>query len=325
MTKFPKLLLAPMAGVTDYAFRKICLGFGAELAYTEMLSAKAIHFEDKKTAELGEIFTGETTAVQIFGKEPEIMAEAAAKIATSSYAHCRGKNPPFAIDINMGCPAPKIISNGEGSALLKTPDVAEKIVCAVKRAVESVKKDLPVTVKMRIGWDEASICGVEFAKRMEAAGADLITVHGRTREGRFSAPINFDEMARIKASVKIPVIGNGEIFTAADCRRMLERTGCDGIMCGRGAMGNPWIFKAIRSELYGEEYTPPTDRERVETAVRQLDLTVAHKGEKIGVLQCRGQLSWYLKGIRNSASARAALNSAVTRDEMAGILLGSIE
>lgn len=324
MTEFPKLFLAPMAGVTDYAFRSICSGYGAELTYTEMLSAKAIHFEDKKTAVLGEIFDDEQTAVQIFGKEPEIMAESAAKIAAGEYAHCRSKKLPLAIDINMGCPAPKIISNGEGSALLKTPDIAERIVYRVKRAVESVNPQIPVTVKMRIGWDEATICGVDFAKRMEAAGADLITVHGRTREGRFSAPINFDEMAAIKSALKIPMIGNGEIFCAADGRRMLERTGCDGLMCGRGAMGNPWIFSALRAELYGGEYTPPADEERIATAIRQLDMTVAHKGEKLGVLQCRGQLSWYLKGIRGSASARAALNSAVTRDEMAEILMGCI-
>ncbi len=324
MTKFPKLFLAPMAGVTDYAFRSICREYGAEITYTEMLSAKAIHFEDKKTAVLGEIFDEEQTAVQIFGKEPDIMAESAAKLAACEYAHCRSKKLPLAIDINMGCPAPKIISNGEGSALLKTPHIAEEIVRKVKRAVESVNPEIPVTVKMRIGWDEANICGVDFAKRMEAAGADLITVHGRTREGRFSAPINFAEMAAIKAAIKIPMIGNGEIFTADDSRRMFERTGCDGVMCGRGAMGNPWIFSALRTQLYGGEYVPPTDEERIKTAMRQLDMTVAHKGEKLGVLQCRGQLSWYLKGIRGSASARAALNSAVTRDEMAEILNGCI-
>lgn len=324
MTKFPKLFLAPMAGVTDYAFRHICTEFGAELTYTEMLSAKAIHFKDKKTAELGEIFDGEKTAVQIFGKEPEIMGEAAAQIAACEYAYCKTKNPPLAIDINMGCPAPKIIGNGEGSALLKSPNTAEKIVICVKKAVESVNADIPVTVKMRIGWDEDNICAVEFAKRMEAAGADLITVHGRTREGRFSAPINFEEIANVKNAVKIPVIGNGEIFSAEDAKRMLDRTGCDGIMCGRGAMGNPWIFSELRAILYEEKYAAPTNAEKIRVAIRQLDLTVKHKGERLGVLQSRGQLSWYLKGIRGSASSRAALNSAVTRDEMAEILANCV-
>ncbi len=319
-----KVCLAPMAGVTDHAFRDICQGFGAELMYTEMLSAKAIHFEDRKTAVLGEIFDGEPTAVQIFGSEPLIMAEAAAKLAVGDYKHCRSKNLPRSIDINMGCPAPKVANNGEGSALLKSPEVAEEIVREVKRAVSAVS-NIPVTVKMRIGWDEAHICGVEFAKRMEAAGADAITVHGRTREGRFSAPINFIEMAKIKAAISVPMIGNGEIFTAADALRMFERTGCDAVMLGRGAMGNPWLFAEIRAAIYGEAYTPPTDRERIETALRQLDTAVAEKGEKLGVLQSRGQLSWYLKGIRGASGARGALNSANTREEMREILRSTIK
>ena len=325
MYKLPyKIALAPMAGVTDHAFRRICGRLGAELMYTEMLSAKAIHFEDKKTAVLGELFDGEPCAVQIFGSEPLIMAKSAELIATASYKHCRTVNRPLAIDINMGCPAPKVANNGEGSALLKSPEKAEAIVREVCRAVKGAVPDMPVTVKMRIGWDESSICGVDFALRMEAAGADAVTVHGRTREGKFSAPINFDEIAAIKKALKVPVIGNGEIFTAADAVRMLERTGCDGVMIGRGAMGNPWIFKEIRAALYGEPYTPPTDRERIETAIEQLDTAVAEKGEKLGVLQSRGQLCWYLKGIRGSAGARSALNTAVTRDGMAEILYSVI-
>lgn len=320
-----KVALAPMAGVTDHAFRKVCAALGVELMYTEMLSAKAIHYEDKKTAELGELFDGEPTGVQIFGSEPDIMAEAAEKIASASYKYCKTKNLPRSIDINMGCPAPKVANNGEGSGLLKTPDIAERIVREVKRAVSAVAPEIPVTVKMRIGWDEAHIIGVDFARRMEDAGADAITVHGRTREGRFSAPINFDEMAKIKAALSVPVIGNGEIFTAADALRMIERTGCDAVMIGRGAMGNPWIFPEIRAAIYGKAYTVPTDRERIETALSQLDTAVEEKGEKLGVLQARGQLSWYLKGIRGAASARGALNSANTRDEMRAILLGIVE
>lgn len=320
-----KIALAPMAGVTDHAFREICADFGAELMYTEMLSAKAIHFEDKKTAALGELFDGEPTGVQIFGSEPLIMAEAAEKIATASYKHCRTKNLPRSIDINMGCPAPKVANNGEGSGLMKTPDLAAAIVREVKRAVSAVAPDMPVTVKMRLGWDDAHIIGVDFAKRMEDAGADGVTVHGRTREGRFSAPINFDEIARIKSALTVPVIANGEIFTAADAVRMFERTGCDAVMCGRGAMGNPWLFREIRAALYGEAYTPPTDFERIETALRQLDTAVDEKGEKLGVLQSRGQLSWYLKGIRGASGARGALNTASTRDEMRSILLGIVE
>ncbi len=320
-----KLALAPMAGVTDHAFRSICMGLGAEMVYTEMISAKAIHFEDKKTAALGELFGDEPCAVQIFGSEPQIMSESAARIADSSYKHCRMKKKPLAIDINMGCPAPKIANNMEGSALLKTPETAERIVKLVKRAVSSVDPDIPVTVKMRIGWDEDSICGVDFAKRMEAAGADAVTVHGRTREGRFSAPINFDEIAAIKRALSIPVVGNGEIFSAADAMRMFDRTGCDAVMIGRGAMGNPWLFSEIRAAINGYDFTPPTDYERIETAIRQLDMAVLEKGEKLGVLQSRGQLSWYLKGIRGAAGARQALNTANTRDEMAAILKSTLD
>jgi len=305
-----------MAGFTDHAFRQICRECGAEMMYTEMLSAKAIHFRDRKTAELGELFDGEPTGVQIFGSEPLIMAEAAEKLATASYDYCKSKQIPLTIDINMGCPAPKVANNGEGSGLMRTPDTAEAIVREVKRAVTNI----PVTVKMRIGWSEDAIIGRDFAVRMEQAGADAITIHGRTREGRFSAPINFEEMRRIKEAVSVPVIGNGEIFTADDAVRMIERTGCDAVMLGRGSLGNPWLFAEIRAKLAGEAFTPPTDRERIETAIRQLDINIADKGEKMGVLQARGQLSWYLKGIRGAAGARGALNTANTRDEAAAIL-----
>ncbi len=319
-----KIALAPMAGVTDHAFRDICKNLGAELMFTEMLSAKAIHFEDKKTAVLGELFDNEPTGVQLFGSEPDIMAEAAAKVASASYRHCRTKNLPRSIDINMGCPAPKVANNGEGSGLLKTPDIAGQIVKKVKCAVSEVAPDMPVTVKMRIGWDEAHIIGLDFAKRMADMGADAICVHGRTREGRFSAPINFDEIARIKAALDVPVIANGEIFCAADAMRMFARTGCDAVMIGRGAMGNPWIFSEIHAALDGKVYTPPTDHERIETALKQLDTAIAEKGEHLAVLQSRGQLSWYLKGIRGASGARSALNMANTREEMRAILLSVV-
>ena len=320
------LILAPMAGVTDKVYRTICRQMGADMLVSEMISAKGMHYNDLKTAVLAEINKDSTpSAVQIFGSEPEIMAEAAEKIATAGYKHCRSQKRPLSIDINMGCPAPKVANNGEGSALLKNPLTAESIVRKVKAAVSAAAPEIPVTVKMRIGWDEAGICGVDFAKRMEAAGADAVTVHGRTREGRFSAPINFDEISRIKNALSIPVIGNGEIFCAADAVRMFERTGCDAVMIGRGAMGNPWIFSEIRAALSGGDYTPPTDRERIEVALRQLDTAVSEKGEKLGVLQSRGQLSWYLKGIRGAAGARSALNTATTREEMREILKKKVQ
>ncbi|MBQ8510658.1 MAG: tRNA dihydrouridine synthase DusB [Clostridia bacterium] len=315
----PRIALAPMAGVTDHAFRTICREQGADFLVTEMISAKAMHYQDRKTAELARLWSDETapTAIQIFGSEPLVMAEAAEALSRAVYKHCLSPIKPACIDINMGCPAPKVANNGEGSALLKSPQLAEDIVRAVVRASE-----VPVTVKMRIGWDEQSICGVDFAKRMEDAGASMLVVHGRTREGRFSAPINFDELARIKAAVKIPVLANGEIFTAADAKRMLERTGCDGVMIGRGAMGNPWIFAEIKAAMEGRSFTPPTVAERVETALRQLRIVIAERGERMGVISQRGQLAWYLKGIKGAAGARGAITSASTYDEVERILRG---
>lgn len=309
-----------MAGVTDHAFRATCRACGAEYICTEMLSAKAVHFEDRKTAELGELFDGEAPiAVQIFGSDPEIMAECAAKLASGTYKYCRNQNRPAVIDINMGCPAPKVANNGDGSALLKSPELAARIVRACVDAV-----DIPVTVKMRIGWDESSICGAEFAKRMEDAGASALTVHGRTREGRFSAPINFDEIRRIKEAVSIPVVGNGEIFSADDALRMLERTGCDAVMIGRGALGNPWIFSEISAALDGRSFTKPSQSEKIGIALAELKLRISEKGERVGVCESRKLLAWYLKGIRGAASARNALNSALTYEAVEAAMLGAV-
>ena len=311
-----RVALAPMAGVTDHAFRSVSRRLGAEFVYTEMLSAKALKYEDKKTAYLAELFDDDKPiAAQIFGSEPDAMAYAAARLADGSYKYCRGNMTPDTIDINMGCPAPKISGSGDGSALLRTPELAERIVrqCALRCPI-------PVTVKMRIGWDEDSICGVEFARRMEAAGAAAITVHGRTRAGRFCAPINFDELSRIKHAISVPMIANGEIFNADDAMRMFERTGCDAVMVGRGALGNPWIFSEIQARLEGREYTPPTPRDRIDTALGELRMCVFEKGEYIGVRESRKRLAWYLKGLRGAAAARDEINRAESVDSIADIL-----
>lgn len=306
-----------MAGYTDHAFRQTCRLLGAGMTCTEMISAKAMHFKDKKTAVLAELFPGEEPiGIQIFGKEPDIMAEAAIMLADGSYNGCASKIRPASIDINMGCPAPKVANNGEGSALLKTPELAGDIVRTCKKTLESAGGDTKLTVKMRIGWDEKTIIGEDFAKRMEASGTDMLTVHGRTREGRFSAPINFDEIARIKRAVKIPVVANGEIFTADDAFRMIERTGCDGIMMGRGALGNPWIFNEIRCKMSGKIFTPPNGEEKMATALAELKVRIAEKGERAAVIESRKHLALYFKGVRGAAEARGYLNSATSYEEV---------
>ena len=277
-----------------------------------MLSAKALKYEDKKTAQLAELFDDDKPiAAQIFGSEPDAMAYAAAKLADGSYKYCRGNFTPDTIDINMGCPAPKISGSGDGSALLRTPELAERIVrqCALRCPI-------PVTVKMRIGWDEASICGVEFARRMEAAGAAAITVHGRTRAGRFCAPINFDELIAYQArDIRADDRERGDFQRRRRDKRMFERTGCDAVMVGRGALGNPWIFSEIQARLEGREYTPPTPRERIDTALGELRMCVFEKGEYIGVRESRKRLAWYLKGLRGAAAARDEINRADSVDE----------
>ncbi len=317
--KLPKLLLAPMAGVTNHAFRRICRKFGAELTYTEMVSAKAIHYKDRKTADIAELKEDDLpTAVQIFGSEPEIMAEAARLVSENGYAHCKSRAMPAFIDINMGCPAPKVANNGDGSALLKSPELAEKIVRECVRA-----SSIPVTVKIRIGWDEAHINGVEIAKRMEDAGASAIAVHGRTKAGMFSSDVNFEEIARIKEAVEIPVVGNGGIFTADDAEKMFSVTNCDAIMLGRGVIGEPWLFSEISARLNGENFIPPSTNERIEAALENLRVAVedaGEGGERLAVLQSRGVLAHYLKGIRDSARVRSGINSAKSYYEVEQLL-----
>lgn len=298
------IILAPMAGVTDKAFRLITKPFAPSLMYTEMVSGKGLMYKNKKTQVLLEVQDCEKpTAAQIFGHEPDVMA----KIAEDALSY----GAEF-IDINMGCPAPKIVNNGDGSALMKQPKLAGKIICAVKNAV-----NVPVTVKFRMGWDENSINAVEFAKVAEASGADAVTVHGRTREQFYSGNANLDIIKAVKQAVSIPVIGNGDINSAAAAEKMLNYTDCDGIMIGRAAQGNPWIFREVRQYLdSGVLLPPPTISERCEVAKHHLELLIKFKGERRGVLEGRKHMAWYFKGISGGAKLRQKINECSTPSEM---------
>lgn len=315
------LFLAPLAGVSDRSFREVCRLHGAEYTVSEMVSAKALCYEQKskkgfRTAPLASVYTHEMPmAIQLFGCEPSFLAEAAKMIEEKSYGGCTSDTPPVAIDINMGCPVHKVVSNGEGSALLKEPRLAAELVSAVKKAVS-----LPVTVKIRTGWSRESKNAVEMAKRLEEAGADLIAVHGRTKEDMYSPGVDLESIASVKTSVRIPVIGNGDIYTAADALHMLSETGCDGVMVARGALGNPFLFSEIRAALESKSYTPPTVKERFDTAITQIESMISEKGERIGVAEARKHLSWYIKGVSGAASARVEINRACTLEEMKQIL-----
>lgn len=302
------ILLAPMAGVTDKAFRMIVKPFGPALMYTEMVSGKGLFYKSKKTADLLTADESEKpVAVQIFGHDADIMAE----IANSTLEYGAA-----VIDINMGCPAPKIVNNGDGCALMKSPETAAKVISAVCRAV-----DVPVTVKFRAGWDDKSINAVEFAKIAEQSGASAVTVHGRTREQFYSGTADLDIIKTVKAAVKIPVIGNGDIIDGGSAAHMLEYTGCDGIMVGRAAEGNPWIFKEISAYLKDGTVLPPPDLdERREVALKHLGLLVEFKGEHRGVLEGRKHMAWYFKGVSGGAVLRTALNKSQKYDEMCGLI-----
>lgn len=318
------LFLAPLAGVSDRAFRDVCRAEGAEYTVSEMVSAKALCYEQRtkkenapaKTAPLASVYQSEMPmAIQLFGCEPEFMAEAARLIEEMSYRGCTSDTPPAAIDINMGCPVHKIVGNGEGSALMKNPKLAADIVRSVRRAVS-----LPVTVKIRAGWDADSINAPEMAKRLEDAGASLIAIHGRTRAQMYAPSADLGVIADVKKSVSVPVVGNGDILSAADAIRMYEQTGCDGVMIARGALGNPWLFAEIRALLEGTDYVPPSLAERMETALSQIAFMVEEKGERIAMAEARKHLSWYIKGIDGAAAARLAINTASTLAEMTTIL-----
>lgn len=324
------LILAPMAGVTDRTFRRICLARGADYTVSEMVSAKALCYEQKAkkkeyatsaSAALASVFKEDAPlAVQIFGSEPEFMAEAAAMLENGDYRGCISDATPAAIDINMGCPVKKIVSNGEGSALMKNPELAGEIARAVAKRVS-----LPVTAKIRAGWDRNSKNAVEMAKILEDAGVAAICVHARTRDQFYSPGIDMDIIAKVKYAVGVSVIGNGDIYSASDALAMLNYTGCDGIMIGRGAMGNPWIFEEIAAALEGREFVPPSSEERVETALRQLYDMIEARGARAGFVEGKKHMTWYSAGLRNSAAARNEIMQAESCEEIRAIFYRLLE
>lgn len=296
--------LAPMAGVADRACRELCIEFGASYVVTEMVSSKGLTMHDRKSDTL--MLLGETekpAAVQIFGCDPATMAEAAKKAAATG---CQ------AVDINMGCPAPKIAGNGGGSALMKDPDLAARITEACAKAI-----DLPVTVKFRSGWDENSINAVEFARLQENAGAAAITIHGRTRKQMYAPPVNLDVIRQVKQAVKIPVIGNGDIVDPISAENMYKTTGCDFIMVGRGALGAPWVFNQINEYLKSGIILPdPPIEERMDTMIRHIARLCEYKGDYVGMREARKHSGWYIKGVRGAAALRQEIGALETMDQL---------
>jgi len=304
------VFLAPMAGVTDRAFRYMCKKYGAGGMTTEMVSAKAICYGDKKTAKLAYIADEERPCgLQLFGSEPEIMAKAAVSVYDMF-------TPEF-IDVNMGCPAPKIVNNGEGSSLMKNPRLCYEIVKSMKQALDG---RCPLTVKIRRGFDSGHINAAEVAKMCEDAGADAIFVHARTREQMYMPPVEYATVADVKNAVKIPVIGNGDIASGQDAVNVMKITGCDGVMVGRAAQGNPFVFDEINCYLEGKLYRAPTNSEKRDCVREHISLLIQDKGEFVGVREARKHVAWYIKGMPGSASMRNRVNLAESTAEMMSLI-----
>ena len=304
------LVLGPMAGVTDWAFRTICAELGANITVTEMVSSRALVYKDQKSAALLRKNEGSLCGAQIFGNNPEIMAEAA--VMALEISGC-----DF-LDINMGCPMPKIANSGDGCGLMRTPELAGDIVAAVVKAV-----DVPVTIKCRLGWDKGSLNVLEFTKRMEDNGASMVTVHGRTRGMLYSGVADWDYITKVKEQLSIPVIANGDIVSGETAVKCLKRTGADGIMIGRATFGDPWIFAEASAAMAGQPIPErPPLKERVNVAVRQFELARDDHGEKIACLEARKHFAWYLRGVAHSSYYKEQISSIATMEDVYRIAEG---
>lgn len=311
---FPRLWLAPMAGYTDVAMRRLCHRMGADASVSEMISAKAVVYRDKKTVALGHVTPDEgVVLLQLFGREPDVMAEAAAMLAEG---YCG--SIPYGIDVNMGCPVPKIAGNGEGSALTRDPALCGRIIAAIRRALP---KGMPLTAKLRLGWDEASITIRKTAAAVIDGGVDAVFIHGRTRKQMYAGEADWAPIAEVAAASPVPIIGNGDITTAEGAVRRLAECRCHGLMVGRGAVGNPFLFREIAAALRGETPPPPpTPAERILVALSHLAAAIADKGETVAVRESRKQIAAYIHGMPGAAATRAAVNNATTYAEVQGIL-----
>ena len=304
------LVLGPMAGVTDWAFRTVCAELGADITVTEMVSSRALVYKDKKSAALLRKTPIGICGAQIFGNDPDIMAQGAQLAMEISGCDF--------LDINMGCPMPKIANAGDGCGLMRTPELAQKIVESVVKAV-----DAPVTVKCRLGWDKGSINVLEFTKRMEDAGASMITVHGRTRSMLYTGVADWDTIAKVKSQLSVPVIANGDVVGAESALRCAKWTGADGIMIGRATFGDPWIFQQVRAAMDGREVPErPILKDRVDVALRQFELALEDKGEHIACLEARKHFAWYLRGVSHSSYYKTQISSISSMEDIYRIAKG---
>ena len=298
------LALGPMAGVTDWAFRSVCAEMGANITVTEMVSSRALVYKDKKSAALLKKTPVGICGAQIFGNDPTVMAQGAQLALEISGCDF--------LDINMGCPMPKIANSGDGCGLMRTPELAGQIVEAVKKAV-----DVPVTVKCRLGWDKGSVNVLDFAKRMQDSGADLITVHGRTRSQLYSGVADWDTIRKVKQELSVPVIANGDIVSGETAVKCKKWTGADGVMIGRATFGDPWIFAEAAAALRGDDIPQrPALAQRVDVAVRQFELALQDKGEKIACLEARKHFAWYLRGVSHAAYYKVQISSISTMEDI---------